>query len=123
MLLTEFPIQNTQYNYNCNHKLFIWKIKDHDKCDYCDSIDTLELHLFWCKHTQDFWQKTRDGARKNLDTSMQLTICEIIFGIIITGNSSINTINFLILIGILFINKSRINKQPLYFINLTDRIL
>ena len=48
---------------------------------------------------------------------MQLTICEIIFGITITGNSSINTINFLILTGKLFINKSRTKKQPLYFIN------
>ena len=102
---------------NCNHKLFIWKIKDHNKCDYCNSIDTLEHHLFWCKRTQEFWQKTRDWARNNLDTSMQLTICEIIFGITITGNSSINTINFLILTGKLFINKSRTNKQPLYFIN------
>ena len=53
----------------------------------------------------------------NLDSSMQLTICEIFFGITLTRNSSINTINFLILTGKLFMNKSRTKKQPLYFIN------
>ena len=61
--------------------------------------------------------KTGDWVSSNLDTNIQFTICEIVFGITITGNSRINTINFLILIGKLFINKSRTNKQPLYFIN------
>ena len=95
---------------NCYHKLFIWKIKDNNKCDYCDNIDTIEHLLFWCKRTQDFWQKTREWARNNLEASMQLTICEIIFGITITGNSSINTINFLIPTGKLFINKAQKNN-------------
>ena len=67
--------------------------------------------------SKHFWQKTRVWASNNLDTSIPLTICEIIFGITITGNNSINTLNFLILIGKLFINKSRTNKQPVYFIN------
>ena len=73
--------------------------------------DTLEHHLFWCKYSQFFWQKTGDWASNNLDISIQLTICEIIFGITIPGNSSINTINFLILNGKLFMKKSRTNNH------------
>ena len=102
---------------NCNHKLHIWSIRDNNKCEYCEHIDTLEHHFFWCKRTQEFWDQIRTWASDNLDTSMKLTICEVIFGINIQGNKSIDTINFLILIGKRFINKSRTNKQPLYFIN------
>ena len=102
---------------NCNHKLHIWGIRDNNKCEYCEHIDTLEHHFFWCKRTQEFWNQIRTWASDNLDTSMKLTICEVIFGINIQGNKSIDTINFLILIGKRFINKSRTDKQPLYFLN------
>ena len=47
---------------------------------------------------------------------MDFTVCEILFGICIDNNESFNIINFLILLGKQFINKSRTNKEPLYFI-------
>ena len=47
---------------------------------------------------------------------MDLTVCEILFGINIQNNDGIDAINFLILIGKLFINKSKSNEEPLYFI-------
>ena len=47
---------------------------------------------------------------------MDFTVCEILFRICIDNNESINIINFLILLGKQFINKSRTNKEPLYFI-------
>ena len=75
--------------------------------------------------SKDFWQKTRVWASNSLDTNIQLTICEIIFGITITGNSSINTINFLILIGKLFINISRwfaCTQEKITCLNFEERL-
>ena len=46
---------------------------------------------------------------------MDFTVCEILFGMCIEDNESFNIINFLILLGKQFINKSRTNKEPLYF--------
>ena len=56
-------------------------------------------------------------SKSNLDTSMNLTVCEILFGICIDNNDSLTTLNFLILIGKHFINRSRNNNDPFYFIN------
>ena len=56
-------------------------------------------------------------SKSNLDTIMKLTVCEILFGICIDNNDSFMTLNFLILIGTLFINRSRNNNNPFYFIN------
>ena len=33
---------------NFKDKLFIWKKSDNNKCIYCQNIDTLEHHLFYC---------------------------------------------------------------------------
>ena len=48
---------------------------------------------------------------------MNFTVCEILFGISIEKNDSFNIMNFLILLGKKFINRSRSNSEPLYFIN------
>ena len=55
-------------------------------------------------------------SKSNLDTSMNLAVCEILFGICIENNNSLMTLNFLILIGKYFINRSRNNSEPLFFI-------
>ena len=103
---------------NCNDKLYtgIWKIKDNNKCEYCKYVDTLEHHFFWYDQSSVFWNKVQMWSKSNLDTSMNLTVCEILFGIYIENNNSLMTLNFLILIGKYFINRSRNNGDPLFFI-------
>ena len=102
---------------NCNDKLLTWKLKDNNKCEYCQKIDTLEHHFYWCIYSIEFWNKIQKWCKDNLDTSMKFTVCEILFGICIENNDSFNIMNFLILLGKKFINKSRSNSEPLYFIN------
>ena len=120
--ITKEPyLQSFQYKIlnrilNCNDKLHTWKIKTTNICEYCSNIDTIEHHLFWCTNSQEFWNKVQKWIKDNLDTSLKLTVCEIIFGICIENNKSIDMINFIILIGKNFINKSRNNRDPLYFI-------
>ena len=68
-------------------------------CEYCNEIDTLEHHSFGCKHTKIFWSRIQNWTKKHLDTSIEFTVCEILFGIGIENNDSFNIINFLILLG------------------------
>ena len=50
--------------------------------------------------------------KNNLDTSFDLTICEVIFGIPISYNPTINAINFLIILGKWYINNVKtLNKE------------
>ena len=101
---------------NTNDKLFTWRIKETNKCEYCNEIDTLEHHFCWCVYSRELWKKIHKWSKDNLDTSRDFTVYEILFGICIDNNKSFNIINFLILLGKQFINKSRTNKEPLYFI-------
>ena len=101
---------------NCNDKLHIWKIKDNNKCEYCKDIDTLEHHLFWCDQSRDFWNEVKRWSKSNLDTSMNLTVCVILFGICIENHNSFMTLNLLILICQYFIKRSRNNSHHLDFI-------
>jgi hypothetical protein len=39
----------------CNYQLKIWKIKDSDKCDYCDESDTIEHFFVTCDKSKIFW--------------------------------------------------------------------
>ena len=120
--ITKEPfLQSFQYKLlnriiNTNDKLLTWRIKETNICEYCNEIDTIEHHFFWCVYSSEFWKKIQKWSKDNLDTSMDFTVCEILFGICIDNNESFNIINFLILLGKQFINKSRTNKEPLYFI-------
>ena len=102
---------------NCNEKLHTWKIKDNNKCAYCNGIDTIEHHIYTCKESNSFWEKLTEWMLNNLEISFTLTICEVLFGIPISNNVDIEIINFLISIGKWFINQMRTNEWPLYFIN------
>ena len=88
---------------NCKDKLLTWKKTD--TCVYCNDIDTLEHHLFYWVEFIIFWKSVSGWIKSNLDTSFDLTICEIIFGIPIFHNQSITAINFIILLGKWYINK------------------
>ena len=52
----------------------------------------------------------------NLEYSFELTLCEILFGIPTNHYSDTRILNFLILIGKWYINKSKTKQTPIYFI-------
>ena len=58
-LTTEPHLQSFQYKImnriiNCRDKLFTWKISLDNKCEYCNNIDTLEHHLFYCIESKKY---------------------------------------------------------------------
>jgi hypothetical protein len=41
----------------CNYNLEIWKIRQNNRCDSCNQIDTIEHMLIYCEETYTFWQR------------------------------------------------------------------
>ena len=118
-IIKEPYLQSFQYKLlnriiNCRDKLLTWKISDSNKCIYCEEIDTIEHHFFDCIQCQIFWNKVLSWSKRNLETSIKPTICDILFGIPIK-EENIDTINFINLLGKWYINKTRTQNKPLAF--------
>ena len=82
----ETYLQSFQYKIlhrilNCNEKLYKWKIKPNDRCDECGEVDSIEHHLFYCKTSTKFWNQLKNWSTCNLGFSIELTVCEVVFGI------------------------------------------
>jgi len=103
---------------NCKDRLHKWKLKDSNICDYCDEIDTLEHHLFLCHASKIIWDKLVQWIHSNLEIKYLLTECEVIFGIPFTNSPDLKLINFLIILSKWYINNTKTNNKPLYFIEL-----
>ena len=100
--------------------MFIWNIVDTNKCIYCNQIDTLEHHIFYCIECEKLCNGVITWTKDNLETCFQFTICDIIFGILIK-EENIDLPNFIIIIGKWYINKMRTQNQELklnYFLKL-----
>ena len=118
----ETYLQSFQYKIlhrilNCNEKLYKWKIKPKDECDECGEVDSIEHHLFYCKISTKFWKQLKDWSICNLGFSIELTVCEVIFGIPTYKNPDLKIINFLILIGKWYLNNSKTKNKNIYFID------
>ena len=107
---------------NCNEKLNKWKIKPTDKCTYCNEVDTIAHHLYYCHTSAKLWRDLKIWMTNNLEVAFEFTICEIIFGIPIEKDENIDLLNFLILITKHYINKTKTEEKSLYFIELLSKI-
>ena len=105
---------------NCRDKLFTWDIVKDNKCIYCDKIDTIEHHLFECEETILFWNRLQEWMNDNLEVSINLTVCEVLFGIPIPNNPDIEAINYITLIGKWYINRNRSNEEALYMLEFLE---
>jgi len=107
---------------NCKEKLYIWGKSDNNKCNYCNEIDTIEHHLYTCSESKKIWQSVQSWCSTNLEIKYNLTVCEVLFGIPINNSVDMDIINFLILIAKHYINKTKVNNDHLYFIELIECI-
>ena len=101
---------------NCNYNLYKWKITDSNLGFYCNSIDTIEHHLFLCPKTSKFWAEILAWVRSTLNINFEqgYAICEIIFGYhlfetVYTVSNHIH--NIVILIGKWYINKTKTEQK------------
>ena len=90
-ITTEPYLQSYQYKIlhrilNCNDRLFKWKIKASPECDSCGMTDTIEHRLFDCVEANKIWKCIQQWIKNVLEVNINLTICEIIFGIPINND-------------------------------------
>lgn len=99
-----------------NRKLYLWKLKDSQKCTFCDHEEENEIHLFVeCGAIQNVWDALKDFIRTNDTTGFQTVLnwsaSNIIFSTV--HPSPANVINFLVTITKQYIYKVRcINGKP-----------
>ena len=105
---------------NTNKNLFKWKIHSSNECKSCGEVDCVEHHLFYCKDRKLFWKRFKGWMIGNLGYGLELTVCEIIFGIPNTNNPDIRQVNFLILLGKWYINKCKPTKKHIFFSQISE---
>lgn len=92
----------------CNHLLLRYKIKQDDKCTFCDGTDTLEHFFYQCPLSRRFWKLAlrwlKDASGQDLS---QLTMKEILLGVPRSYCQARRT-NFLLLISRYFIHRQRL---------------
>ena len=123
----ETYLQSFQYKIlnrilNCKEKLYKWKIKPDNKCDDCGEVDVIEHHLYYCSTSKQFWNQLKNWMLANVGFGMELTVCEVLFGLPTHNNSDLKLTNFLILIGKWFLNNCKTQNKPLYFLDFISLI-
>ena len=116
----QYKIINIILNTNAN--LHRWNIKTTNKCTYCNEIDTIEHHLYFCKESIIIWEKLENWVFNQFGLNIKLTVCEILFGLPHAVDNYIELLNFLIILGKTYINHSKTTEQPIYFIELLNLI-
>jgi hypothetical protein len=114
-LTTDTKLQTFQFKIThrilaCKENLYTWKIKENNKCNFCESeIDTLEHHLVMCNETLEFWNQIRRWWKSVTGTNFTVGIYDLIFGLPNENKDKIiNQFNFLLLLARFYIYK---NKQ------------
>ena len=72
-------------------------------------------HLFYCKDIKLFWKRLKEWMISNLGYGFELTVCEIIFGILNSNNPDIRLLNFVILFRKWYIYKCKSTKKQIFF--------
>ena len=78
-------------------KQYLKKIKkiENDFCEFCGQESEDIMHLFFnCNHVTVLWRNLSDIIKTKTDISVELTLCDIIFGI---TNDENNPLNYIIL--------------------------
>ena len=123
----ETYLQSFQYKIlnrilNCNERLHKWKIKSNNKCDDCGEVDSIEHHLYFCITSKTFWKKLKTWLIDNLGFGIELTVCEVLFGLPAYNSPDLKLINFLILIGKWYLNHSKTQNKTIYFLDFISLI-
>ena len=107
---------------NTNEKLFTWNLKNSNKCTFCNNIDTIEHHLYYCRASGHMWDCLQKWINTNLRINFKLTVCEVLFGLPYIANDNTEILNLLIIMTKWYINRSKCRDKPPNFIELLTLI-
>ena len=88
------------------------KIKETNKCDYCQDTDFIE-HLFYnCKKLQGFWEHVAKTIEGEIGININLSVVNVLFGILLKDiegitRNDLKYVNEVILIAKMCISKLR----------------
>ena len=99
--------------FNCNQKLFLWKIIDSPNCIECGEIDTLEHFFFHCEPSRSFWVNFEIWLSEIFSKNIKLSILEVLLGCINVSEEYFYILNYSILYGKYFINKCKKSQTEL----------
>ena len=102
--------------------MFNWSLKQSNRCNYCEAVDTIEHHLYQCNQSKNLWNQVETWIFQQLEVKLNLKECEVLFGLPNAINDHIEPIIFLIIITKWYINKQRSLDKKLYFIELLNII-
>ena len=103
-LMENIRICNVQFKLlhriiNCNQKLKLWKIKDNDKCNFCDQTDTIEHYFVECHRAKNIWTEVTEWIMEATQTKFPVNDQEKLLGIYNSEElPAINCINWCFLI-------------------------
>ena len=90
-----------------------------NKCDICDSEDTIEHYIFQCNPVRIFWSKIEQWWNSTSTYPVVLTEKHILFGIYYDLKYFV-AINYIILLGKMYIYRQKMNEKIIcfnYFLN------
>ena len=70
--LQSFPFKIINIILNTNEKLYNWLIKQSTKCNFCESIDTIEHHLYQCIESKRVWNKMEWYIYQHLEIKLRI---------------------------------------------------
>jgi hypothetical protein len=112
-IVKDTTLQNFQFKIThrilaCNYNLQIWNIRDNNRCDICNEVDTAEHMLYLCNTTYSFWQKIFNWWAKNMKVWFEVGTYEIIFGIPNENDESIiNQLNYFTIIAKYYVYRTK----------------
>ena len=97
--------------------MYKWNLASSSNCQHCKEIDTVEQHVFYCTASSNFWPDIFQWLHHIVNCKVNLSICEILFGIVNCPYGDLETvtiINLCILLVKWYINACKIgDRQPL----------
>ena len=114
--LQTFQYKVLNRSINCRYNLYKWNVLSSSKCYYCPDIDTIEHHFYYCPISKSFWHEVYSWFQGITGCSIDLSVCEIIFGLVnftYGDTETFYTLNFLILLGKWYINACKSGEKEL----------
>ena len=114
--LQSFQYKLINRTINCRYNLHKWKLLATSKCHYCQNIDTIEHHFYFCQTSRSFWNRVSIWLHKIIECFIDLSVCEVLFGIVnycFGDRETFDSLNLVILLGKWYINACKINEKTL----------
>ena len=86
--------------YRTNILLCKMKVKEQNKCSYCNDVHFIEHFFFDCPIAYDFWKFIEQFILHSIDIRIKLQVTDILFGMKLAGESKSKCITLVELVQI-----------------------